>query len=127
MYPVFDSLAGNLRDFIMRQVNRSSHRDKIVTLLSYTEGVKNKIEYSYQLKKKQGITEASMTDSFNVASILSCIICVYILVFYNINIEYQEAEYYSKFTLSAGQFILSFTQLVFTILYFFYWFQLKLW
>ena len=76
---------------------------------------------------KQGITEASMTDSFNVASILSCIICVYILVFYNINIEYQEAEYYSKFTLSAGQFILSFTQLVFTILYFFYWFQLKLW
>jgi len=68
-----------------------------------------------------------MTDSFNVASILSCIICAYILVFYNVNIEYQEAEYYSRFALSAGRFVLSFTQLIFTILYFFYWFQLKLW
>ena len=56
-YPVFDSLAGNLRDYIMHEVNRSSHRDKIVTMLSYTDGVKNKIEYSYQLKKNKGITE----------------------------------------------------------------------
>lgn len=86
---MFDSLAGNLRDYIMHEVNRSSHRDKIVTILSYTEGVKTKIEYSYQLKKQQGITEDSMNDSFKAASILSSVICIYILVFYQVNIEYQ--------------------------------------
>lgn len=42
-YPVFSSLTGNLRDYIMKQVNRNSHRDKIVSLLSFTEGVKEKI------------------------------------------------------------------------------------
>lgn len=48
-YPVFSSLTGNLRDYIMSQVSRSSHREKIVSLLSYTDGVKQKIEYSYNL------------------------------------------------------------------------------
>ena len=42
-YPVFSSLTGNLRDYIMKAVGRDSHRDKIVTLLSYTDGVKQKI------------------------------------------------------------------------------------
>jgi hypothetical protein len=88
-YPVFESLTGNLRDYIMLAVNRNSHRDKIVSLLSYTEGVKNKIEYSYNLKRKKGITESNMTDSFQVASYLSFIICIYITVFYQVNIEYQ--------------------------------------
>ena len=50
-YPVFSSLSGNLRDYIMKNVNRASHRDKIVSLLGYTDAVKEKIEYSYNLKK----------------------------------------------------------------------------
>lgn len=68
-----------------------------------------------------------MDDSFKVASILSVIICLYITVFYKISIEYQQAEYYTNFTYSAGLFLLSFIQLVFSILYVFYWFQLRLW
>jgi len=55
-------------------------------MLSYTEGVKDKIEYSYQLNKKQGITEDSMIISFNMASKLSVVICAYILFLYNVNI-----------------------------------------
>jgi hypothetical protein len=88
-YPVFNSLAGNLRDHIMVEVARSSHRDKIVTLLSYTEGVKQKIEYSYNLQKQKKITEKNMNDSFKFASYLSIIICIFITYFYNIIIEYQ--------------------------------------
>lgn len=42
-YPVFSSITSNLRDNIMEKVNRESHRDKIVTLLAYTDGVKEKI------------------------------------------------------------------------------------
>mgnify|MGYP000221092185 CR=1 FL=1 len=48
-FPVFDSLAGNLRDIIMLEVNRESHRDKIVSLLAYSDGIKEKMEYSYNL------------------------------------------------------------------------------
>lgn len=73
----------------MVSVARDSHRDKIVSLLSYTDGVKSKIEYSYNLKKKKNISESNMDDSFKMAGILSVIICLYIILFYQVNIEYQ--------------------------------------
>ena len=42
-YPVFNSLTGGLRDTIMNQVERSTHRDKIVSLQGYSSAIKNKI------------------------------------------------------------------------------------
>jgi hypothetical protein len=126
-YPVFNSLAGNLRDYIMGSVSRSSHRDKIISLLGYTDGVKQKIEYSYNLEKIKKITEKNMKDSFKVAAYLSVFICFYIIYFYHIIIEYQEAEFYSEYAVGFVRFILSFFQLTFTVLYVFYWFELKLW
>lgn len=68
-----------------------------------------------------------MTDSFRVAASLSILICFYITMFYGIIIEYQEAEFYSDITIGLTRFVLSFFQLTFTILYVFYWFELKLW
>lgn len=50
-YPVFNSLTGGLRDSVMAGVSRSSHRDKIVSLLGYTSAIKSKIESSYTLLK----------------------------------------------------------------------------
>lgn len=126
-YPVFKSLTSNLRDHIMEAVTRDSHRDKIVSLLAYTDGMKEKIEYSYNLEKKKSITESNMDDSFKVASTLSIILCIYIAYFYQVSVQYHEAEYYAPFTISAVRFGLSFIQLIFTILFVFYWYQLKLW
>ena len=126
-YPVFNSLTGNLRDFVMQEVERSSHRDKIVSLLGYTDGVKEKIEYSYNLKKKKNITESNMKDSFFIATRLSVVICVYILLYYQVNIEYQQAQYYSDYVHSTIRLGMSLVQLVFSFLYVFYWYQLKLW
>jgi hypothetical protein len=111
----------------MTDVSRSSHREKIVSLLSYTDGVKQKIEYSYNLEKMKKITEKNMKDSFQVAAILSGVICLYIVYFYNVIIEYQEAEFYSDITVGLVRFVLSFFQLTFTVLYVFYWLELKLW
>jgi hypothetical protein len=85
-YPVFSSLTGNLRDFIMHGVTRDSHRDKIVSLLSFTEGVKEKMEYSYNLKKIKKITEQNMKGSFKIASNLSIFLCLYIGIFYQVTI-----------------------------------------
>ncbi len=83
-YPVFSSLSPNLRDYVMAQVERSTHRDKIVSLLGFVNGVKDKIEYSYNLEKKEKITEKNMNDSYNLAAFLSIIICLYMMVFYDI-------------------------------------------
>ncbi len=105
----------------MAEVSRASHREKIVSLLSFTEGVKQKIEYSYNLEKMKKITEKNMKDSFNVASFLSVAICLYIIFFYNIIIEYQEAEFYSDISVGLFRLVLSFFQLTFTVLYVFYW------
>jgi hypothetical protein len=68
-----------------------------------------------------------MKDSFKVAASLSVFICAYIIYFYNITIEYQEAEFYSDFTIGFIRLVLSFFQLTFTVLFVFYWFELKLW
>ncbi len=55
-YPVFNSLSGNLRDSVMGQVLRSTHRDKIVSLFGYTGFIKSKIESSYSLLKIEKIS-----------------------------------------------------------------------
>jgi len=68
-----------------------------------------------------------MKSSFKIASNLSIFLCIYIGIFYHVIIEYQEAEYYSSFTVGAVRFALSLIQLTFTVLYIFYWFKLKLW
>ena len=49
-YPVFGSLSGQLRDTIMKTLPIGSHRDKIVGLLGYTNAVKQKMEFSFNLK-----------------------------------------------------------------------------
>ena len=85
-YPVFDSLTDNLRDYIMGQVNRASHRDKIVSLLSYTEGVKEKMEATYNLKKFKRITEMNMNDVQRTSAYLSIILCLFISYFYVVNV-----------------------------------------
>jgi hypothetical protein len=126
-YPVFGSLAGNLRDHIMIKVIRDSHRDKIVSLLAYTDGVKEKMESSYNLEKKDNITEENMDQSFKVAGTLSVIICIYITLFYRISVADFEAEYYSSFLGSTTQLALSLLQLTFSILFVYYWARLQLW
>jgi len=68
-----------------------------------------------------------MNDSFKIASYLSIILCIYIGYFYHVIIEYQQAEYYTEFTIGAVRFALSIMQLTFTILFIFYWLELKLW
>jgi hypothetical protein len=70
----------------MKNVERSTHRDKIVTLLSYKHGLKEKILESYKLEKRDSITEENMTESYKKAAMVSVILCVYIFLFYDIYI-----------------------------------------
>ena len=91
-------------------------------MLAYSDGIREKMEYSYNLEKKKNITESNMEDSLSVASKLSIGICIFILYFYQINVQYFQAEYYTSFTIGAVRFFFSFIQLIFTILFIFYWY-----
>lgn len=126
-YPVFSSLSPNLRDYVMAEVERSTHRDKIVSLLGFVSGIKEKIEYSYNLQKKEKITEKNMTDSYTLAATFSVIICMYMMFFYDIIVEYEEAEFTSSSYVGLVKFAISLVQLGFSFMYAYYWYKLKIW
>ena len=88
-YPVFNSLSSSLRDTVMDSVLRATHRDKIVSLLSYTGSIKRKIESSYSLLKIEGISEKNMNDAFSISAIMSIVLCFYMMTFYDVIINYQ--------------------------------------
>jgi hypothetical protein len=87
-HPVFNSLSGNLRDYVMAQVERGSHRDKIVSMLGYVGGVGDKLQKSYTLEKEENISEKNMKNSFYLSAIMSIVLCVYMMNFSDIIIEF---------------------------------------
>lgn len=68
-----------------------------------------------------------MNDSYKIAALLSIIICLYMMVFYNIIIEYEAAEFISSLHIGLGKLALSLTQLAFSLMYAYYWYKLKIW
>jgi hypothetical protein len=111
----------------MSKVSRDTHRDKIVTLLSYEKGIEQKMEYSYNLQKIERVSEKNMNNSFWWASTISIILCLYMAVFYDIIIEYGQAEYTANLPIGLVRFVLSCVQMIFSLLYFYYWHKLNIW
>ena len=68
-----------------------------------------------------------MKDSYNLSAFLSIVICMYMMVFYDIIVEYEEAEFTSSYYIGLGKFALSLTQLAFGLIYTYYWYKLKIW
>ena len=90
-HPVFNSLSGDLRDYVMTNVERGSRRDKIVSMLGYVGGVGDKLEKSYTLEKQENISEKNMKRSFQLSAFMSIILCIYMMNFSDIIIEFGEA------------------------------------
>lgn len=126
-YPVFNSLSGNLRDTVMDSVSRTTHRDKIVSLLGYTSAIKTKIESSYSLLKIEKIAESHMNDAFKISAIMSIVICAYMITFYDVLINYGEADFSSPRLIGLGRFALSLIQLSMSLVYAFYWLRFRIW
>ncbi len=68
-----------------------------------------------------------MTDSYNIAAFISIIICLYMMVFYDIIVEYEAAEFTSNSYIGFGKFGLSLVQLGFSLMYAYYWYKLRIW
>lgn len=89
--PVFNSLSEGLKDYVMDKVERTTHRDKIVYLLGYTEDIKSCINYSYRLKKEENISEDNLKSSYKIAAMMSVVVCIFMMVFTDVIIEYGTA------------------------------------
>jgi hypothetical protein len=68
-----------------------------------------------------------MNDSYNLAAFISILICFYMMVFYDIIVEYEAAEFTSNSTIGLGKFFLSLLQLGFSLMYTYYWYKLRIW
>lgn len=126
-YPVFNSLTGGLRDTIMNSVQRSTHRDKIVSLQGYTSAIKTKIESSYTLLKSEKITEKHMNDAFTISAVMSLVVCLYMILYYDVIINYGEADFEAPRIIGLGRFALSLIQLSMALVYAYYWLTFKIW
>lgn len=126
-FPVFNSLTSGLRDTVMNSVERSTHRDKIVSLQGYTSAIKNKIESSYKLEKEEKITEKHMNDAFRISALMSIVICIFMIMYYDIIINYGEADFAAPRTTGLIRFAISLVQLSMALVYGYYWLKFKIW
>ena len=68
-----------------------------------------------------------MTNAYNLAATFSVIICMYMMFFYDIIVEYEAAEFTSNSYIRLIKFSFSLVQLGFSLLYAYYWYKLKIW
>jgi hypothetical protein len=68
-----------------------------------------------------------MTQSYNIAAFLSIVICMYMMFFYDIIVEYEAAEFTSDSYIGVFKFGLALVQLCFSLMYTYYWYKLRIW
>ena len=68
-----------------------------------------------------------MNQYYNTASNLSIIICLYMLLFYNVYIEYGSAEFTSSWIIVIGRFCLSLIQVKYSLMFIYIWYRLNVW
>jgi len=98
-----------------------------VSLLGFISGVKDNIEKSYTLEKKENISERNMNNSFLLSAVMSIVLCIYMMQFYDVIVEYGEAEFASGRLVGLGRFFLSLVQLSMSCVYAYYWYKLRIW
>ncbi len=57
-------------------------------MLGYVGGVGDKLQKSYTLEKEENISEKNMKNSFYLSAIMSIVLCVYMMNFSDIIIEF---------------------------------------
>lgn len=68
-----------------------------------------------------------MKNSFRLSAVMSIVLCIYMMNFSDIIIEFGEAEFTSGRMIGLCRFFLSLIQLSMTCVYAYYWFKLRIW
>lgn len=85
-HPVFESLSDGLKDYVMSEVTRNTHSQKITSLLSFVNSINDKILEAYMFKKCYNKSETVMSEYYSTATNLSICICLYMIMFYTVYI-----------------------------------------
>ena len=68
-----------------------------------------------------------MNDAFKISAFMSILICVYMMFYYDIIINYGEADFSSNRIIGLGRIVLCLIQLSMSIVYAYYWLRFKIW
>ena len=68
-----------------------------------------------------------MNNAFHISAIMSVVLCIYMMMFYNVIINYGEADFDSSRVIGLGRFALSLVQLSMSLVYAYYWIRFKIW
>jgi hypothetical protein len=68
-----------------------------------------------------------MNNAFNISAIMSIVICVYMMLYYDVLINYGEADFSSSRIHGLGRFVLCLVQLSMSMVYAFYWLKFRIW
>lgn len=68
-----------------------------------------------------------MNSAFNISAFMSIVICIYMMFFYDVIINYGEADFSSNRIISLGRIALCLIQLSMSIVYAYYWLRFKIW
>lgn len=68
-----------------------------------------------------------MNDAFTTSAIMSIVLCFYMMTYYDVIINYQEADYSSSRVIGLVRFALSLVQLSMSMVYGYFWIRFKIW
>lgn len=68
-----------------------------------------------------------MNDAFTISALMSIVLCLYMMMYYDVIINYQEADFSSSRLIGLGRFALSLVQLSMSLVYGYFWIRFKIW
>ena len=79
------------------------------------------------MEKLHNITEENLKNSYYYASVMSVVLCIFMMIFYDAIVEYGETDFTSTRLIRLTRLVLSLIQLSMALVYMYYWYILKIW
>lgn len=68
-----------------------------------------------------------MNSYYIYASNASMLVCAYMLLFYNVYVEYGTAEFTASWPIVFGRFLISLAQVKYSLMFIYVWYRLNVW
>lgn len=97
-HPLFEYLSDQSKDKLMYTVNRETQREKILGLLAAKQPIFHEIEYNYKLNQSTiPITHKTITVLRTLASVVSLVINLLMVLFYSVVVKNKTATFQAEF------------------------------
>ena len=79
------------------------------------------------MEKMYNITKENLKNSYFYATFMSVILCIFMMYFYDVIVEYGSADFTSTRLIRLTRITLSLIQLSMSLAFAYYWYILKIW